>query len=61
MHSADTPVHRAVAFLLHDQKLTPDEEEHLVRCDECRRLMVEAASNELDLTANDLNGGSNSA
>jgi hypothetical protein len=34
----------AVAFLLHGQKLTPSDEEHLVSCNECRRIMVEAAA-----------------
>jgi hypothetical protein len=42
-----------VAFLLHDQKLMPEEEEHLVRCDECRHMMVEAANAELDPPADD--------
>jgi hypothetical protein len=34
----------AVAVLLHGKKLTPSDEEHLVRCDACRRMMVEAAA-----------------
>jgi hypothetical protein len=37
-------VQGAVAFLLHGQNLTPSEEEHLLRCDACRRMMVEAAA-----------------
>jgi len=39
---------RAVAFLLDGLKLTPDEDAHLIKCDECRRAMVEAASKAID-------------
>jgi hypothetical protein len=47
MHSRHVAVERSVAFLLHGEKLDPSEEEHLVRCDECRRMMVEEANAEL--------------
>jgi hypothetical protein len=56
MNSPHISVERAVAFLLHDEGLTPAEEEHLVRCDECRHMMVEAATAELDLPADDSDG-----
>jgi hypothetical protein len=42
MNSGHISIERAVAFLLHDQKLTSEEEEHVFRCDECRRMMVES-------------------
>jgi len=48
MDSHPVKVERAVAFLLHGKKLDPSEEEHLVRCDECRCMMVEAATAELN-------------
>jgi hypothetical protein len=41
-------IDRAVAFLLDGLKLTPDEDAHLIKCDECRRAMVEAASKAID-------------
>jgi hypothetical protein len=44
MASAHISAECAVAFLLHGQKLTPSDEEHLVGCNECRRMMVEAAA-----------------
>jgi hypothetical protein len=50
-HSRHVAVERAVAFLLHGKKLDPSEEEHLVRCDECRRMMVESANAELEDTS----------
>ena len=53
MKSPHISVERAVAFLLHDQKLTPEEEEHVFRCDECRRMMVEAAATDPDLPPHD--------
>jgi hypothetical protein len=34
---------RAVAYLIRAEHLTPSEEEHLVKCDECRHLMMQAA------------------
>jgi hypothetical protein len=40
-------IERAVAFLLHGGELDPSEEEHLLRCPECQRLVVEAATTEL--------------
>jgi hypothetical protein len=35
-------------FLLDQAELTPEEHAHLVKCDECRREMVHAASKELE-------------
>jgi hypothetical protein len=49
MDSPHISVERAVAFLLHGQKLDPSEEAHLARCDECRRLMIEAATTDPEL------------
>ena len=42
------PIERTVRFLLDGLVLTPDEFAHLVKCDQCRREMVESASEELD-------------
>lgn len=46
MDSPHVSIERAVAFLLHGGKLDPSEEEHLFKCDECKRLLVEAATTE---------------
>jgi hypothetical protein len=43
MDSPHIPIERTVAFLAHGQTLDPSEEAHLVRCDECRLLMIKAA------------------
>ena len=48
MDSAHVTIDRAVAFLLDGLKLTPDEDAHLIRCDACRRAMVDAASKAID-------------
>ena len=42
------PIERTVRFLLDGLVLTPDEFAHLVKCDQCRRQMVEIAKEELD-------------
>jgi hypothetical protein len=36
MDSPHISIDRSVAFLLHGQKLTASEEEHLAKCEECR-------------------------
>ena len=46
MDSPHISVERAVACL-HGEELDSSEEEHLFRCDECRRLVVEASATEL--------------
>jgi hypothetical protein len=56
MDSPHISIERAVAFLLHDEELDPSEVEHLVKCDECRRLMVEAAATELKSPPDDSTG-----
>jgi hypothetical protein len=53
MDSPHISIDRAVAFLLHGGELDPSEEEHLFKCDECRRLVVEAAATELTSPPND--------
>ena len=48
MHSRHhVAVERSVGFLLRGEELDPSEEEHLLRCDECRRMMVDEANAEL--------------
>jgi len=42
MDSPHISIERAVWFLLNGAELNPSDEEHLVKCDECQRLMVEA-------------------
>ena len=46
MDSPHISVERAVAFL-DGGELDPSEEEHLFRCDECRRMVVEAPPTDL--------------
>jgi hypothetical protein len=53
MSSPHISIERAVAFLLHGGELDPSEEEHLLRCDECRRLAAEAANTELKSSSDD--------
>jgi len=53
MNSPHISIERALAFLLHHQELTPEEEEHLVGCDVCQRSIVEAASAELNISKKD--------
>jgi hypothetical protein len=47
MNAPHISIERAVAFLIHDGELDPSEEEHLLRCDECRRLVAEAVTRKL--------------
>ena len=47
MNAPHISIERAVAFLLHDGELDSSEEEHLLRCPECQRLVAEAATTEL--------------
>ena len=47
MDSPHISTERAVAFLLRGGEFDPSEEEHLFRCAECRRLVVEASATEL--------------
>ena len=47
MGSPHISIERAVAFLLHDGELDSSEEEHLLLCPECQRLVVEGAITEL--------------
>src|SRR5690242_59170 len=42
-------IQRAVAYLIEGEHLTASEEEHLVRCDECRRHMMQAAMSDLEV------------
>jgi hypothetical protein len=47
---ADSPhleTERLVAFLLDGTSLDPQEHFHLLRCDECRHVMTDAASEKL--------------
>jgi hypothetical protein len=53
LDSAHICIERAVAFLLQGQTLSTGEEEHLFNCDECRRLMKEAARVDPDISAED--------
>jgi hypothetical protein len=43
MDSPHIPIERTVAFLAQGHTLDPSEEAHLVRCDECREMMIKAA------------------
>jgi hypothetical protein len=45
--SSHVDVERLVAFLLDEAILIPDEHAHLIGCGQCRRTMVEAASEEI--------------
>jgi hypothetical protein len=47
MVSPHISIERALAFLFHGEEFDPSEEEHLFKCHECRRLVVEAATTEL--------------
>ena len=44
MNTPHISIERAHEFLVEeDSKLSPGEEEHLIRCDECRQLVLDAA------------------
>jgi hypothetical protein len=51
LDSAHICIERAVAFLLQGQTLSTGEEEHLFNCDECRLLMMKAATVDPDISA----------
>ncbi len=47
MELPHVPIARSIAFLLDGEPLEPSEHTHLLHCDECRALMVDAALEEL--------------
>lgn len=47
MEIPHVPVERLVAFIVDSHPLNDAEHAHLIRCEDCRREMVHAASEEL--------------